>query len=327
MRNELITVFGGSGFIGRYVVRRLCRRGYRVRVAVRRPHLAVDIRVSGEVGQIQTVQANIRNRASVDRAVADATGVVNLVGVLFEQGRQGFASTMVRGAGTVAEAAAAAGVRSLVHVSANGADPQSRSAYARAKAAGETAVRDAFPDAVVLRPSVVFGPEDQFFNKFAQMARFTPALPLLGGGRTRMQPVYVGDVARAIVNALDLADARGRTFVLAGPSVYNFRELMELMLAETHRSRMLVPLPWPVSTLLGKVGGAMGRLPFVTPPVTADQVAQLRTDNVAPEREPGLQALGVEHPETIEAILPTYMVRFRRPGAVEAGLELAEQGY
>ena len=326
MRNELITVFGGSGFIGRYLVRELCRRGYRVRVAVRRPHLAVDVRVAGEIGQIQIMQANIRNRASVERAVAGASGVVNLVGVLFEQGRQGFHALMARGAGQLAEAAAAAGANTFVHVSANGADPDSPSAYARAKSAGEAAVREAFPDAVILRPSVVFGPEDRFFNKFAQMARFSPALPLLGGGRTRMQPVYAGDVARAIAGALERPEARGQTYVLAGPSVYTFRELMELMLAETNRRRALVPLPWPVSAVLGRAGGLAGRLPFVDPPVTADQVKLLRSDNVAPEGEPGLQALGVEHPTTLEAILPTYMVRFRRLGD-DPGAPLAEQGY
>jgi NADH dehydrogenase len=325
MRNELITVFGGSGFIGRYLVRQLCRRGYRVRVATRRPHLAVDLKVSGETGQIQLIQANIRDRASVERAVEGADGVVNLVGVMIEEGRQSFSATMTRGAGLIAEAAAATGVRSLVHVSANGAAPESRSRFGRAKAAGEDAVRAAFPGAVILRPCTVFGPEDKFFNKFGQMTRFSPVLPVLGGGRSKMQPVYAGDVARAICGALERPEAQGRTYVLAGPSVYSFRELMEFMLAQTGKRRALIPLPWPVSTLLGKFGGALGRLPFVTSPLTADQVAWLRRDDVAPEREPGLQALGVTLPETIESVVPIYLRRFRRPGGDEASLTLAEQ--
>ena len=325
MRNELVTIFGGSGFIGRYLVRELCRSGYRVRVAVRRPHLAVDIKVSGEIGQIQIVQANLRNRASVERAVEGAHAVVNLVGVLFEDGRQTFAATMARGAGTVAQAARAAGAARLVHVSANGADPESKSVYARAKAAGEAAVREAFPEATVLRPSVVFGEEDQFFNKFAGMARCTPALPLFGGGRTRLQPVFVGDVARAIRGALESAEAPGRTYVLAGPRVYTFRELMEFTLHAIGRRRVLVPLPWPVSMLIGKTGGALGRLPFVAPPVTGDQVTLLRSDNIAPEGTPGLAALGVIHPDTMESVVPVYLRRFRKPGATERALVPGEE--
>ncbi len=325
MRNELITIFGGSGFLGRYLTRELCRRGYRVRVAVRRPHLAVDLKVAGEIGQIQIVQANIRNRASIERAVEGATGVVNLVGVLFEEGRQSFAATMARGAGTVAEAAAAAGATHMVHVSANGADAESDSAYARAKAAGEDAVREAFPAATILRPSVVFGPEDDFLNKFATMARFSPALPLIGGGKTKLQPVYAGDVARAIAGALETPGAAGQTFVLAGPSVYSFREILEFMLEETGKRRFLIPLPWPVSSFMGKVGGALGRLPFVTPPVTADQVTLLRTDNIAaPGEASGLAALGVAHPETLETIAPTYLRKYRRQGS-EPDLALAEE--
>lgn len=325
MRNEVITVLGGSGFIGRYLVRELCRGGYRVRVAVRRPHLAVDLKVSGEPGQIQFVQTNVRNRPSVERAVEGADGVVNLVGVLNEEGRQTFASTMNRGAATVAEAAAAAGITKFVQMSALGADPDASSSYARAKAGGEKAVREALPSAVIIRPSVVFGPEDDFFNKFAQMARFSPVLPLIGGGKTRMQPVYAGDVARAIVGALEDPLAQGRTFTLAGPRVYCFRELMETMLAATGQRRFLAPVPWPVAGVMGTIGTIAGKLPFVTPPITADQVELLKQDNIAgPDDEAGLQELGVAHPETLEAILPTYMRRFRKPGADEA-LALADE--
>ncbi len=323
MRNELITVFGGSGFIGRYLVRELCRRGWRVRVAVRRPHLAVNLKVSGEIGQIQIVQANLRDEASVARAVEGAHGIVNLVGVLFEDGRQTFDGLMAQGAASVARAAASAGAARLVHISANGASAQSPSAYARAKAAGEADVRAAFPGAVILRPSIVFGPEDDFFNKFAAMARCAPALPLIGGGHTRFQPVFAGDVARAIAGALEQDAAPGRDFVLAGPRAYSFRELLDITMSAAGRRRALVNLPWPVATLLGRIGGLAGRLPFVTPPLTADQVALLRADNVAPDGADGLAALGVAAPETVEAVVPAYLARFRRPGAQQAGLVLA----
>lgn len=316
MRSEMVTVFGGSGFIGRYVVRELCRHGYRVRVAVRHPHAAHDLRVAGEVGQVQLVQANVRNRPSIERAVEGAWGVVNLVGILFEEGRQRFQSTQARGAGQIAEAARDAGASHFVQMSAIGADETSGSRYARTKALGEKAVREAFPGAVILRPSVVFGPEDEFFNKFASMARFSPVLPLIGGGKTRFQPVYVGDVADAVVAALTDPAAAGRTYELGGPRIYTFKELMKLILKEVDRPRALAPIPFFAAGPMGSMGDFLGRLPFVKPPLTADQVRQLRRDNIVSENGDAgtLADLGIDRPQTVEAITSTYLGRYRKGG-------------
>ena len=316
LRDEMITVFGASGFIGRYVVRRLAKAGYRVRAATRRPHLANELRPMGVVGQIQLVQANLRDRASVARAVEGASGVVNLVGILAEDGRQTFQALQARGAGLAAEAAAAAGVERFVQISAIGADPDSASAYGRTKALGEQAVRAALPGAVVLRPSIVFGPEDQFFNKFADMARFAPALPLIGGGKTKFQPVYCDDVAQAVLAALTLAEARGRTYELGGPGVYTFREVLEFILATIRRKRLLVPVPFPAATALGMLGELSAALPFVQPFLTRDQVILLKSDNIVGAGGPGLgtiQDLGVTL-ETVEAVTPGYLARYRRAG-------------
>ncbi|MEN9873562.1 MAG: hypothetical protein RL186_459, partial [Pseudomonadota bacterium] len=218
MTDELIVVFGGSGFVGRYVVRALAKAGKRVRVAMRRPHLAADLRVMGNVGQIQLVQANVRNAESVARALQGADGVVNLVGILFEKGKQTFDATQMQGAQTIATCAAAAGITRYVHMSAIGADPASASQYGRTKGAAEAEVTKLVPTATILRPSIIFGPEDDFFNRFAAMARISPALPLIGGGHTRFQPVYVGDVARAVVKGLDTG---GGLYELGGPQTYS----------------------------------------------------------------------------------------------------------
>lgn len=316
LREEMITVFGGSGFIGRYVVRELARAGYRVRVAVRRPNIAHELKPMGVPGQIQLFQANLRNRASVERAVEGAHGVINLVGILYESGGQSFAGVQERGAGTVAEAARKAGVQSLVHISAIGADPDSPSKYGKTKAAGEKAVRDAFEGAVVLRPSIVFGAEDEFFNKFADMARFAPALPLIGGGKTKFQPVFAGDVAEAAVKAMESRDAAGRIYELGGPSVYTFKELLEFILATIRRRRLLVPVPFAAAHGLGLLGEISGKLPFVQPFLTRDQVLLLKQDNVVgatDEGHPGLSDLGID-PETVEAVVPKYLMRYRRRG-------------
>src|ERR671931_23586 len=225
----LITVFGGSGFLGRHVVRALAKRGYRIRVAVRRPDLAFHLQPAGRVGQIHAVQANLRHPASVDAAVRDADAVVNLVGILFERGRQRFDAVQAFGAEACAQSAAAHGAR-LVHISAIGADEQSRSQYARSKAAGEKLVRAAAPDAIILRPSIMFGPEDSFFNKFAAIARLAPALPLIGGGHTRFQPVFAGDVAGAVVAAIEGRATAGATYELGGAAGRAFKELMQFLL-------------------------------------------------------------------------------------------------
>jgi NADH dehydrogenase len=309
--DTLITVFGGSGFLGRHLVRALARRHYRIRVAVRRPDLAGHLQPLGRVGQIHAVQANLRHPASVEAAVRGAETVVNLVGILFERGRQRFDAVQSFGAEQVALAAAAHGTR-LVQVSAIGADEQSPSAYARSKALGEKAVLSARPGAVIVRPSVMFGPEDDFFNKFAAMARMLPALPLVGGGETKFQPVFVGDVAEAIARAIEGQARAGATYEIGGPEVRTFRQLIEYVLAVTERRRLLIPIPFA----LAKFQAAF--LQFLPkPPLTPDQVELLKSDNVVSElamREGRtLQALDIE-PTAMESIVPSYLWRFRKTG-------------
>lgn len=309
---RLVTVFGGSGFLGRHVVRALARRGHRIRVAVRRPDLAGHLQPLGSVGQIHAVQANLRYRSSVDRAVAKSDAVVNLVGILAPGGRQTFDAVQAFGARAVAEACRAAGIGTLVHVSAIGADDQSPSGYARTKAAGEAAVLETMPGAVVFRPSIVFGPEDDFFNRFAEMARFAPVLPLIGGGHTRFQPVYVGDVATAIADAALGGVPGGRIYELGGPEVKTFRECLELVCRETRRHRAFVSIPFSMAQ-------TMARLTDWIPgaPLTADQVELLKTDNVVSEAAKAegrtLEGLGIE-PHTLGAILPGYLYRYMAHG-------------
>ena len=307
----LVTVFGGSGFLGRHVVRALAGRGYRVRVAVRRPDLAGYLQPIGEVGQIHAVQANLRYPDSVKAAVGDADAVVNLVGILFEHGRQRFDAVMAAGAETVARAAAAAGA-SLVHVSAIGADADSAAHYARAKARGERRVLAAQDTAIVIRPSIVFGPEDDFFNRFAGLACLSLVLPLPGGGHTRFQPVFAGDVAEAIAKAVDGELKPGTIYELGGPDVRTFRQLMQFILATTQRNRLLVPVPF---ALLKLQAAFLQFLP--TPPITPDQVELLKRDNVvsdAAQRDGRtLEGIGIT-PESIDVIVPTYLWRFRKTG-------------
>ena len=308
----LVTVFGGSGFIGRYVVGALARQGWRVRVGVRQPHLAHHLQPLGTVGQIMPVQANVRYPDSLAAACIGADAVINLVAVLYNAGAQKFDTVNAAGAGTVAEAARNAGARRLVHVSAIGADPDSTAEYARSKAEGEARAREAFADTVVVRPSIVFGPEDAFFNRFAGIARLSPALPLIGGGHTRFQPVYAGDVAEGIARLLTLDAAAGKTYEFGGPEIFTFRELMEFMLHAIQRRRLLVPLPWSVAKLQAAI---LQLLP--KPLLTMDQVELLKTDNVVSEAaiEAGLtlEGLGIT-PQGIEAIVPAYLVHFRRAG-------------
>jgi uncharacterized protein YbjT (DUF2867 family) len=311
-QDTLVTVFGGSGFVGRNVVRALAKRDYRIRVAVRRPELSGYLQPLGRVGQIHAVQANLRYPASVEAAMRDADVAINLVGILAKSGAQTFDAVQTRGAETVAKAAAAAGAR-MVHVSAIGADEKSTSHYARAKAAGETAVLAALPSAVIMRPSVVFGPEDQFTNRFAALARLMPALPLIGGGTTKMQPVYVGDVATAIADAVDGKAKAGATYELGGPEVLTFREIIELILEITDRKRVLVPLPFGLAKLQSIVlqfaPGAMK--------LTPDQVELLRTDNAVSDAAKAagltLEGLGVT-PDSVEGVAPQYLWRFRPAG-------------
>lgn len=309
---NLVTVFGGSGFVGTQAVRYLAKAGWRVRVAVRNPNLAYKMRLLGDVGQIDVVQANIRNQPSIERALDGAVASLNLVGVGYETGRQGFQSIHTMGAKNVAEGARTMGLRRVVQMSALGAAADSPSKYLRTKAEGEAAVREIFADAVVARPSIVFGTGDGFFNKFAGMAQFSPALPLIGGGHTRFQPVFVGDLGLALARMVTTDAAAGQTYELGGPAVFTFMELMEKMLAETGQHRLLIPVPFPVAALLGKAGDLVSGL--IPPPVTSDQVDALRSDNVASGRLPGLADLGVTSPATLEAILPTYLYAYRKGG-------------
>ncbi|HEX4711364.1 complex I NDUFA9 subunit family protein [Phenylobacterium sp.] len=308
---NLVTVFGGSGFVGAQTVRQLAKAGWRIRVAVRNPAAAYAMRLHGDVGQIDIVQANIRNEASLRRALSGATAAVNLTGVLRETGRQGFQAIHVMGAHNVATAARAERVGRVVQMSALGADLSSESKYARTKAEGEAAVREIYPDAVVVRPSIVFGPEDAFFNRFAAMAQISPVLPLIGGGHTRFQPVFVGDVGKALARIVASPEAAGQTYELGGPAVFSFRQLLELMLAEIGKRRFLAPIPWPLARLIGAAGDLAGVL--IEPPVTSDQVTLLKADNVVSGACPGLTDLGIT-PTTLEAVLPSYLYRYRKGG-------------
>jgi uncharacterized protein YbjT (DUF2867 family) len=307
----LVTVFGGSGFLGRNVVRALCRRDYRVRVAVRRPELAGYLQPSGKVGQVHTIQANLRYPASVEAAVRDSDIVINLVGILAESGAQTFDAVQAKGAETVAKAAAAVGAR-LIHVSAIGADPESPSHYARAKAAGEAAVTAAVPSATIVRPSVMFGPEDQFTNRFAALARMSPVLPLIGG-ETKMQPVYVGDVATAIADAVDGKARAGATYELGGPEVLTMREIIETIVEIADRKPMLVPLSFG----LARLKAAFLQFALGAFKLTPDQVTLLERDNVVSDAAKAagltLEGLGISA-DSLEAIAPQYLWRFRPQG-------------
>ena len=308
MKSKVVTLFGGSGFIGRYAVRQLARQGHVVRVAVRSPERAKFLKPLGDVGQITPLAASVLVEGSVARAVEGADWVVNLVGILFESGHQTFGAVHAEGAGRVARLSKAAGAGALLQISALGADPDAPADYARSKAAGEQAVRESFPEAVILRPSLVVGPEDDFFNRFAAMARLSPVLPLIEGGKTRFQPAYVDDVATAIVAALNDPGCRGRTFELGGPRTYSLKELLQMLLREIRRSRLLVPLPRPLAWLQASL---LELLP--KPPLTRDQLRLLERDNVVHEGAEGFGALGIE-PQAIEAILPTYLDRYRPGG-------------
>ncbi|RTL53886.1 MAG: complex I NDUFA9 subunit family protein [Bradyrhizobiaceae bacterium] len=309
--DTLVTVFGGSGFIGRHVVRALAKRDYRLRIGVRRPELAGHLQPLGKVGQINPVQANIRHQASVEAAMRGASVVVNLVGILSESGAQSFDAVQNLGAKTVAEAASRIGAR-VVHMSAIGADENSSSRYARAKAAGEKAVLAAAPTATIIRPSVVFGPEDQFTNRFAALARMSPVLPLIGG-ETKLQPVYAGDVATAVADAVDGKTKPGATYELGGPEVMTMKEIVELVLRTIERERALVPLPFALAHLKSQfLRFAPGDLKL-----TPDQVELLRTDNIVSDaaKTAGLTLEGLGIPlESMEAVIPSYLWRFRKTG-------------
>lgn len=310
----VVTLFGGSGFIGSQAVRALARRGWRIRVAVRNPVLAIEVQPLGDPGQIQFMRCDVTNPDDVARALRGSDALVNLVGVLHDGGkRRGFQAVHVEAARTIAQAARAAGVRRVVQISAIGADLDSPSAYARSKAQAEQEIRAVHPDAVILRPSLVFGAGDGFLNRFASMATFSPVLPLIGGGETKFQPVYVGDVAEAIARAVVQGAAAGRTYELGGPSVWTFREVLELVKRETGRDRLLASVPFVVARPLGAALEMVG-LFGLTPPLTRDQVLMLEVDNVVAPGAATLADLGVVHPTGMEAIAPSYLWRYRTGG-------------
>ncbi|MGY6535425.1 MAG: complex I NDUFA9 subunit family protein [Pararhodobacter sp.] len=321
--SKLVTIFGGSGFVGRYIARRMARAGWRVRVAVRRPNEALFVRTYGVVGQVEPFLCNVRDEDSVRAALAGADAAVNCVGILFESGKNRFDAVQTEAPARIARVAAEAGVARLVQISAIGADAKSKSAYARSKAAGEASVRAAYPDAVILRPSIIFGPEDQFFNRFAGMARLAPFL-MVAGAHSRFQPVYVDDVAQAVEKAL-IADVAAGTYELGGPEIRTFRELMHLMLAEIRRKRIIINMPW---IMAHAVAGALGVVQAVTlglftnSVLTRDQLRNLANDNVVADGAKGFAELGIA-PTPMELVLPDYLWRFRPTGQYTAIRESA----
>jgi NADH dehydrogenase len=311
----LITVIGGSGFIGRHAIRMLARDGWRIKAATRRPDLAGYLLPMGDVGQIHPIQANLRFPDSIQQALTGADVAVNLVGILFKSGAQTFKNIHVEGARSAARAAREAGVKTFIHVSALGASPNSKGRYGRTKAAGEAAVLAEFPDAVILRPSIVFGPEDQFFNRFAALAQFSPLLPLIGRGRTKFQPVYVGDVAAAIARVAAGEARMGLTYELGGPEVLTFRQLLDRAQQWTGRKRWYLSIPFPIAKVFGLLSVP---LPNALRPLTVDQVSMLQSDNVVSEQAKSegrtLEGLGLTHPHSIAMMVPPYLVRFRPKG-------------
>ena len=312
MQNKLVTIFGGSGFLGRYVIRALAAQGWRIRVAVRRPHIAQDLKVIGQVGQVQLYQANLRFPETIEAAMEGADAVVNLVALLYETGAQSFEALHIKAVEDMAQIAADKNITNMVHVSSIGADIDAASEYSQSKGRGEALLRAHRPMADIIRPSVIFGAEDQFFNRFAQMGTISPSLPLIGGGDTKMQPVYVGDVAAAIAQSLT-AGSQGQTYELGGPRQYSFRELMQLMLSIIDKKRILMPVPWGAANLMGLAGEISGALPFIAPFLTRDQVISLKTDNIVSDDALSFADLNIT-PATLESILPSYLGKYRKYG-------------
>lgn len=308
MQQRVATVIGGSGFLGRYVVRELARGGWRVRVICRDPDAAGALRTSGSVGEIVIEHGDLTRPETVTDKLAGSTDVINLAGILFERGRQTFAALHAQGAEKLAQAAKAQGVGRFIHVSALGVDKAKGAHYARTKMLGERAVLAAFPAATILRPSVVFGPEDNFFNQFARMAMFSPFLPLIGGGKTKFQPVYAADVARAVAVCLDKPETRGKTYELGGPDVMSFRDVLEFVMKTTGRRRLLLPLPFPLASLIGTLAEFLP-----APPLTRDQVRLLHTDNVVAKDALSFENLGIT-PSPASLVAPEYLAAFAKPG-------------
>ncbi len=312
MRNKIITVVGGSGFVGRYVVKLLAQRGYTIRVIARNPEAALHLKTAGEVGQIVLTAGNLAKPESLTGKLDNSWAVINLVGILFESGRQNFAAVHAKGAEKLAQLAASAGAERFVHMSSLGVNKNVTSKYARTKEMGDKATKAAFPKATILRPSVVFGPEDQFFNTFAAMASVLPVLPLIGGGHTRFQPVYVSDVARAVLSVLENARFAGETYELGGPGTYSFRELLAFICKTTGRDRFLMNVPFGLASVMSYVTELLPR-----PPITHDQVAMLQHDNIVNPGAKTFADLGIS-PDAVEAIVPDYLARYAKPGFAAA---------
>lgn len=313
MSGELVTIFGGSGFIGKILVQHLAKAGYRIRVATRRPNSALMVKPLGELGQVHITQANLKNKASIEAAVNGADIVINLVGILFESGSQTFNKIQAKGAGLIAEAATNAGVSKLVHLSAIGADENSTSNYAKSKAAGEALVREKFPKATIVRPSVVFGADDSFFNKFAAIAKMFQILPVICGD-TKFQPVYVGDVATAIENILQNDETSGKTYELGGPKVFSFRELMVMVNDVTQQNVPLIPVPLPLARFKAFFLGMMPN-----PMVTMDQLRLMENDNVVRKGAKTLKDLDVAA-TPVEAVIASYLIHYRPSGQFKTAL-------
>lgn len=320
--SKLVTIYGGSGFVGRYIAQRLARRGWRVRVAVRRPNEAMFVKPYGDVGQVEPILCNIRNDDSVRQAASGADAVVNCVGTFDARGKNNFDAVQYEGAGRIARIAAQEGVHQMVHISAIGADPEGASQYAQSKGKGEAAILEAMPDATILRPSVVFGPEDQFFNRFAAMTRLSPVIPLFGA-EARFQPVYVDDVANAVEVVL-MGKEKPGIYELGGPEIATFKELMHIMLDTVRRRRFVLPLPFWVGAIMARVTGALSMITggLAPQPVTSDQLISLREDNVVSDEAMGFAELGIQ-PTPLEAVLPSYLWQFRPSGQYEALKESA----
>jgi uncharacterized protein YbjT (DUF2867 family) len=313
MKPALVTVIGGTGFLGRYVVQELAQAGYAVQVISRRAHRAAHQQPLGYQTRVIYKRGDITQPRSIQEAIAGSFAVINLVGILFEKRKQRFSAIHAQCPERLAQLAREAGVKRFIHLSALGVDKATHSLYARSKATGEKAVLSAFPEATILRPSVVFGAEDNFFNQFAQMATITPALPLIGGGNTRFQPVYVGDVAKAVVAALKKPETAGKIYELGGPEILSFREILEYILAQTERKNCLITLPLPIANMVGFAGEWLPR-----PPLTRDQVRLLKQDNVVSAEAEGFAALGIT-PTAIEQVVPAYLARYRRKAVALRG--------
>ena len=317
MAQQIITIVGGTGFVGRYVVRRLAAAGYTLRVISRHPDAALRLKTSGHVGQIVLESGDLSNPDSLTGKLEYSYAVINLAGILFEAGPQGFTTLHARGAGKLAQMAKAQGVQRFIHISGLGIDKATSSTYAHSKLMGEQAVATAFPEATILRPSVIFGPEDQFFNKFASMASISPVLPLIGGGHTRFQPVYVGDVARAVESCLMRPEAMGKIYELGGSRVYSFRQLMDYVLRATGRKRRLLSLPFSIASWIGRAEEFKHWASFgmFKPKLTCDQVRLLRYDSVVSPGALTFADLGIS-PTAIEIIVPEYLARFNKKAAI-----------